>query len=68
MSSVDCEWAFSLSGRVVTPLRAVLSDANVHASVLLNSWRAIPGLLSEEEFSSSISEGWNRKNNVIVLD
>ncbi|KZT31362.1 hypothetical protein SISSUDRAFT_1038491 [Sistotremastrum suecicum HHB10207 ss-3] len=49
-SSVDAERAFSLAGRIVTPLRSSLGDKHIRMTVLLNSWFTMPGLISEEEF------------------
>ncbi|KZT31642.1 hypothetical protein SISSUDRAFT_1067594 [Sistotremastrum suecicum HHB10207 ss-3] len=60
-SSVDVERAFSLSGRIVSPLRSSLSDKHIRMCVLLNSWFTIPGLISEEEFEQTLVEGWRRE-------
>ena len=59
-TSIDCERAFSLAGRVVSPLRASLNDESVRACVMLNSWSQIPGLLGKEEMEFLLEEGWKR--------
>jgi hypothetical protein len=59
-SSVDCERAFSLAGRIVSPMRASVGDQNIRASVLLNSWMSVPGLVAEDEFKERLIEGWNK--------
>jgi len=59
-ASIDCEHAFSLSGRTVTPWWASLSDESIRSSVLLNSWIQVPGLIAEEEFMETLKNGWKR--------
>ena len=63
-TSIDCERAFSLAGRVVSPLQASLGDESVRACVLLNSWSQIPGLLGKEEMQLLLEEGWKRTDKI----
>ncbi|KIJ29107.1 hypothetical protein M422DRAFT_188910 [Sphaerobolus stellatus SS14] len=62
-SSTDVKHAFSLSGRVVTPLCSSLEDESIRATVLLNSWLSIPGLVTEKVFKNHLVVGWKRGKN-----
>ena len=59
-ASVDCECAFSLSGCTITPWWASLSDKSIQSSILLNPWTWVPGLIDQDEFMETLSNGWKR--------